>query len=487
MITQIIMYFTIFYCTIHIFFKLIPSTFNTFLIRHIICPLLLTILSFIIYYIDKELVYLVPLILLWLISSILLCSPKKCFIASITSFCISYSIHAIISFPCALIVFSFFRHAEKFPFLLLATLTSCIQIIFTIFFFKIKRFEKGLSIFFTKPLSNIIIFIGIFLSAFLIQLISKKPSVNLQLFALMSIPFAFAFLIYWWQAQIRKTYQRSLELREKESLKKELQELYAAYAQVKEDNDRVHFINHRDNGLLTALDYATSSILEMDFSDEATVKEKCRELAAEVHRARDRRVATVHTTEIELPRYNTKVNLLNLLLNRTVKRAFDEHVLFTVHIDTELEDFVPSSVSDDDFVYLVSDLLENAFVATANTRSPMIQLQLYKWNKQLVVEIADNGLPFEVDSILQMGIERRTTHADTGGTGVGLITIWNIKETYGATYHLDEYDTASPFTKKISLTFDKKNRYSVRTYRKADILSRSKRIDLQVYSHDETS
>ena len=264
-----------------------------------------------------------------------------------------------------------------------------------------------------------------------------------------------------------------------------MQEKNAAMMKVMEENERVHFINHRDNGLLTTLDYATSSILEMDFSDEAAVKERCRELAAEIHRARDRRVSTVHTNEVALPRYQTKVSLLNLLLNRTSKRAFDEHVHFTVHINTELADFVPNAISDDDIVYLISDLLDNAFVATAKNNTRMIQLQFYKWNKQLVVEIADNGTPFEVDSILQMGIERRTTHADTGGTGVGLMTIWSIKEKYGATYHLDELEAATPFTKRISLTFDKKNRYSVRTYRKDEILSRSKRIDLQVYGQDE--
>ena len=254
---------------------------------------------------------------------------------------------------------------------------------------------------------------------------------------------------------------------------------------VMEESERVHHINHRDNGLLTTLDYAVSSILEMDFSDETAVKERCKELATEIHRARDRRVTTVHADDIPTTRYETGITLLNLLLNKTSKRALDEHVLFSVHISTELKDFIPQTISDDDLVYLLSDLLENAFIATRDRNTSMIQLQFYKWNKHLVVEIADNGIPFEVDSILQMGIAQRTTHADTGGTGVGLMDIWAIKEKYGATYHLDEYETATPFTKKISLTFDRKNRYSVRTWRKDEIISRSKRIDLQVYGQNE--
>ena len=254
---------------------------------------------------------------------------------------------------------------------------------------------------------------------------------------------------------------------------------------VMEESERVHHINHRDNSLLTTLDYAVMSILEMDFSDEAAVKDRCKELATEIHRARDRRVTTVHTDIVPSTRYKTNITLLDLLLNNTSKRALDEHVLFSVHVRADLSSFIPGAITDDDLVYLLSDLLENAFVATRDSGSRMIQLQFYRWNKHLVVEIADNGIPFEVDSILQMGIERRTTHGDTGGTGVGLMDIWEIKEKYGATYHLDEYESATPFSKKISLTFDKKNRYSVRTWRKNDILSRSKRIDLQVYGQNE--
>ena len=82
-----------------------------------------------------------------------------------------------------------------------------------------------------------------------------------------------------------------------------------------------------------------------------------------------------------------------------------------------------------------------------------------------------------------MGVEKLTTYED--GSGIGLMDIWNTKETYGATYHLEECVNAAPFTKKISLTFDKKNRYSIRTLRKDEILQASRRADLQVYDFSE--
>lgn len=485
MIAHIIKFFSMYYCTTYIFNKLHPSSLNIPIGKRIFFALCLALLSYTIHLIDREYIYLVPLLLFWYVTSALTRSPKQCFIASITSFCISYSFYIILSFPFTVILYSIFTQDNGFPYTLLAILTSSGQITIISSLFMIKRLEKGLSIFFISPLSNIITILGIFLSVFSIYIISERSNTKLQLFALFTFPFAFAFLIYWWQAQITKSYKRSLEQREMESLRTELQEKNMTMIKVMEESERVHHINHRDNSLLTTLDYAVMSILEMDFSDEAAVKDRCKELATEIHRARDRRVTTVHTDVVPSTRYKTNITLLDLLLNNTSKRALDEHVLFSVHVRADLSSFIPGAITDDDLVYLLSDLLENAFVATRDSGSRMIQLQFYRWNKHLVVEIADNGIPFEVDSILQMGIERRTTHGDTGGTGVGLMDIWEIKEKYGATYHLDEYESATPFTKKISLTFDKKNRYSVRTWRKNDILSRSKRIDLQVYGQNE--
>ena len=442
------------------------------------------VLALITYFLEQKipaLKYLIPVLLLWLVIVIFSNNITISFNISTFSFVINCSLYGLSSFFIAFISFIANKGVPVFSYTILATLSCLLQGLLIVVLLKIKRLQNGLLLLNKTPFINL----SNILCLLFCIILTQAHIQGLFAVALLTCPLLLAFLIYWWQAQITKSYRRSLELRELESLRTELQEKNAAMMRVMEESERVHFINHRDNGLLTTLDYATMAILEMDFSDEKAVKARCKELAAEIHRARDRRVTTVHTDKIEVPRYETGITLLNLLLNRTSKRALDEHVLFTVHNSTELTDFIPNAISDDDLVYLLSDLLDNAFVATENVSSRMIQLQFYKWKKHLVIEIADNGIPFEVDSILQMGIERLTTHEDTGGTGVGLMDIWKIKEKYGATYHLDEYEAAAPFAKKISLTFDKKNRYSVRTYRKSDILSHSKRIDLQVYGQNE--
>lgn len=426
-----------------------------------------------------EIKFLLPLLFLWIVLSFLSNKPQMSFVAIIISFGISYSTYALTSLLIDIISYTLFNHF--FSYFILSIIAGILQYMLLFSLLRVKRFRNSLSTLLTLPIINLA---TIFCLVFIFILVYARLNSSLTLAAI-SFTFLLAFLIYWWQAQITKSYRRNLELRELESLRTELQEKNATIVKVMEENERIRHINHRDNGLITALDYAVNDYLVTDFTDEAAAKARRDELLIEIERIRAGRVSSVNKDKVKATRYETNISLLNILLNQTSKRATDEHVLFSVHFGTELEDFIPRIISEDDLAHLLSDMLENAFIATRDVKNPMIQLQFYKWNKHFVIEIADNGIPFEVDSILNMGISELTTHADTGGSGIGLMDIWSTKEKYGATYHIDEYETPAPFSKKISLTFDKKNRYSVRTWRKDEILAVSKRADLQVYGQDE--
>ena len=302
--------------------------------------------------------------------------------------------------------------------------------------------------------------------------------------AFFSIIPTLAFLIYWWQAQITKAYRRSLELRELESMRTEMAELKIKMQELTDENERLARITHRDNTLISALKNSTVKYLSTDFANPAVAFETRNQLIENINALSAGRSSLVEAHKKQSARtFETGFSLLNTLLHEMDEKAIEMNIAFAVHMGTSLDDFVPSSVSEDDLVHTIDDLLKNAFKATTTCEKRVVQLQFYKLGKHLVVEVADNGIPFEVKSLVNMGMEKLTTYED--GSGIGLVDIWSTKEKYGATYHLDECVNASPFTKKISLTFDKKNRYSIRTLRKEEILQASRRADLQVYDYNE--
>ena len=429
--------------------------------------------------------YFIPLLILWIITSYRTNNPQHCFIIVSVSFAISYVSYAVCSLFCTILAsFLFSRNTESI-YAFISYTSALLHLFVTYFLCKFRRFKNIFNTLSKNNTLNLSTFISIFLFLYTIYFSKNHSNTTARRIAFVIISIIFTFLINWWQAQITKAYRRTLELRELESLRTELQEKNVSMMKVMEENERIRHINHRDNGLITALDYAVTDYLVTDFEDVESAKARRDELLVELERIRTRRITSVNVDEIKAIRFETGISLLDILLNHTSKRANDEHVLLSVHLGTELKDFIPRIINDEDCAHLLSDLIENAFVATRCMSKAMIQIQFYKWNKSLVIEIADNGIPFEIDSLINMGITEMTTHADTGGSGIGLMDIWKIKEKYGATYHIEEYSTAAPFTKKISLTFDRKNRYSIRTYRKDEILAISKRADLQVYEQTE--
>ncbi|MBQ3559405.1 MAG: HAMP domain-containing histidine kinase [Agathobacter sp.] len=350
--------------------------------------------------------------------------------------------------------------------------------------FSIKRFRKGMPFLFTTPFTNFSTFLFLLLIGYLSMPSPSEITYEIELFSLILFLAILACLIYWWQAQITKSYRRSLELRELESLRTEVAELNLKIQKLSEDNEKLARITHRDNTLITTLKNSTVRYLATDYKNPAEAIAARDKLISNINALSAGRTSLPTNYEEQTARnFDTGISLLDELLHHMDEKAIENKISFAVHLGTELTNFVPKDISECDLVHIVDDLLKNAFKSTLTSEKRVVQLQFYKLGKHFVIEVADNGIPFEVESLVNMGIEQRTTYAD--GSGIGLMDIWNTKDTYGATYHLEEYATVAPFSKKISLTFDKKNRYSIRTWRKNEILALCRRTDLQVYDYSE--
>lgn len=423
--------------------------------------------------------HLVPLLVLWVVLSIHISNPKLAFIATTLSFGISYGTHALSSFISTAVIFTISQ--EKSDYLLkISLLTAPFHAIISLLLLKTKRLKNGL------PLAHVGSYINLctILCLFAVSVPIFFPNLNApfkdKLLFLCITFFLLAFLIFWWQAQITKTYRHRLLMRELESLRTSEAEKDALIEKLYAENDRLARITHRDNSLITALKDATIKGLCTDFENPKDMIATREKLIANIEKLAEGRSSTSSAYNKRTPReFDTGLSLLDDLLHHMDKEALEQDIMFSVHFGTLLKDFVPENVSESDLTHTVDDLLKNAFKSTRTCESRAVQLQFYKLGKHLVIEVADNGIPFEVRSLVNMGIEQLTTYDD--GSGIGLMDIWSTKENYRATYHIDEYATSSPFSKKISLTFDKKNRYTIRTYRKDEILQMSRRADLQVY------
>lgn len=478
---------SVFICTIYIYRTITKHSIHLSIskAKYICIIICLTSLAFLLHKTHNEFTYIIPLFLFWIFISLLTSHPQQCFIGCIISFTISFSQHILISLILTCIIYPFFPYnLVTFPFTFLALLSSLFQIFGNCLLCKSKRLKKGIPPISNQNFINIATIICILWSYIFIVIASDyHHSINRLIWVFICI-LSLAFLIYWWQAQITKSYRRTLELRELESMRTEMAELKLKMQEVMEENEKLSRITHRDNTLISTLKNSTVKYLMTDFTNSAVAIATGEKLIANINALSAGRTSLPDNfNEKKARTFDTGVPLLDELLHQMDITAIENEITFSVHMGTILSDFVPAHVSSDDLVHTVDDLLKNAFKATNTCDKRVVQLQFYKLSKHFVIEVADSGIPFEVRSLVNMGIERLTTYDD--GSGIGLVDIWNTKTKYGATYHIDEYAVATPFSKKISLTFDKKNRYSIRTWRKNEITQMSKRADLQVYEDSE--
>lgn len=486
MITNFINFFFIYFYTFIISKKLSNTTnlFNYIKIVYAFLSILLTFLTMLINLYNATSAYLIPIFLFWIISSIHTQRPQLSFIITMISYAISYAINIVSVFISTIFLSIIYYKNDSLSYSLIAITSGIIQGILIKLLFSFKRLRKGMPFLFSTSFINVATLLCLLLIGFLSSATSEDASFETKCLIFLIFLITLAFLIYWWQAQITKAYRRRLELRELESLRTEVTELNLAVARITEENEKLARITHRDNTLITTLKNSTIKYLSTDFKNPAEAFATRDKLISNINAlSTERMTLSTNSCEMQARCFDTGLPLLDELLGHMDEKATQSNISFSVHFATVLTDFVPKDISENDLVHTIDDLLKNAFKATTTCEKRSVQLQFYKLSKHFVVEVADNGIPFEIKSLVNMGLEKITTYAD--GSGIGLVDIWTTKEKYGATYHLDEYTSHPSFTKKISLTFDKKNLYSIRTWRKDEILQISKRTDLQVYDYSE--
>lgn len=475
------------YCT-YTYFHLIRQ--KNIYKKHKIPFLISTImLSFLTYILRKNMPAfsdIIPITLLWVILSLLTSSPKISYIATILSFGISYGIFAVSSSILLLIFTPIYYQENHFPnnFFMVLAGTLGIPLLFRLL--AIRRFNNGMTFLHTSRSANCGIFTCLFCMLILSYMHSDNtPSVELAAILHLLLAVCIILLIYWWQSQLTKAYRRKLQALELESLRNELQEKVMLLDKLKRENNELSRLIHKDNKLIPAMENAVYEYLRSNSSGQTETLSQGSLLLEELQNLSENRhniLSSLLSTETES--LSTGNIPLDALLNYMNKRIASLHGNFTVSISQPALSQLSEIVSVDDIVHLLADLIENAIISLSDCPSRDIKLQVYQYGKYPFIELSDSGIPFEISILAGLGIRAATTHTETGGTGIGLMDVWEIKNRYRASLHITEYEAPCPFQKKITLLFDRRNQYLIYTWREEAIKPFVQRIDMHVLANN---
>ena len=371
---------------------------------------------------------------------------------------VSYVLSVLMSLPISVLLYNSIETVNNRTYIALL-ITGIIQFICLFFFFRVKRFKNLFAIINNRFTNDTGIFISFLILTATSQLYYTDNNLNLISLAILCVLFGiFGFIMI--KKHILENYLNSIHKRNVDILENTLSEQDKLICRLTTENERLSTIIHRDNKIIPAMEYAVEEILTCQSSEKQ--KEKSALLLSQLKSLSAERsgiITEYENSNKQLPR--TGIASLDASIKYLFIKAINKGVVLDLSVINAFNSLLNNPVSETDINTLILDLGENALYAASNVNTGCILIVLGTENNYFFVSVYDNGDRFDSDVIKNMGSKRITTHKDHGGTGIGLMTTFNILKKYKASFILDETIKNVKFTKKVEICFDECGRKDI--------------------------
>ncbi len=373
--------------------------------------------------------------------------------SSIIAYSLSFFMFLISLFVTAAIGHKFAPKHESFIFDITTNLiVGSLEIVFTTLIFKIKRLKNGMPFLLRYGSSNI----GVFVSVALILtfvLNSNIVETKLQkILVIVSLVFGIITMI-WWRKKLYSDYLKKIKENDINELRKTIQLQEETIASLTTANEELAKIIHKDNKLIPAMQAAVIDLINRNKTNDAE------KLLSQLNSLYGERTEAINLCEVHGDAL-TKTEVLSTdgLIKYLYIRANDLNTKFDVTITSSVKYLIENIVSEQDLNTLIADLAENAIIATKNEQNRYILLSIgLNSNNHYQIDIYDSAPPF-ADIVLQnIGENKTTTHAEEGGSGIGLVTTFEILNKYKASFKINQDLNSTTYAKCVSVIFDMQN------------------------------
>ena len=400
-----------------------------------------------------------------LISILFEISTKQRFASSLLLTLISLSINYINFSISAFVVYNIFLILNIQEIHIGLFLILLIYLVIGYKFINIKRFKKGI-IFLQKNINNeyidILILNVSIIILFSITMLSNYNIISSNTFGFSLIIFSIIMFITI-QKSLQLYYKQKLQERETEEIKEELKNKDKEIIELEKENLKLNKKNHSIAHKQKLLEYEIEQImLDNETIEKSDIKAKIEELSKEMREE----IVCTKLTKTNVDKID---NMLAYMQSECVKHKID----FQLQVNGNIHHMVNKHIEEEDLEILLADLIKNAIIAINHSenvnKSILVRLGLIDGFYSLYVY--DSGIEFEIETLMNLGIKPSTTHANEGGTGMGLMNTFDTLNKYKASLVIDEYGkpVKDNFTKVIKIIFDSKHEYKITSYREKEI------------------
>lgn len=346
--------------------------------------------------------------------------------------------------------------------ILALTLSAVLGNIFIYYFFKIKRFKKGIPFLnnyksndyidiFVLSVNIIIIFMYFLLNE-MHHLSFLYFMVGFVLFALiMLLILQKSFILY----QKQKLQTKTLKEYEHE-LQETKQKLSTAISEKANLVKSNHEFYHRQKAIERKLDLLllkTTNNSNVEFGEDyGDILERLKQLSKEYNAK----------TQIipKLPK--TNITEIDDMLSYMQSECLANNIEFILKIECDINYLLDKFINKNDLETLLGDLIRNAIIAINHSNNDFRSIMVIFGIKDDIYElcILDSGIPFEINTLVNLGLAPASTHLDEGGTGIGFITTFETLNKYSTSIIINEL-LDNNYSKSIEIKFDKSLNYTV--------------------------
>ena len=406
--------------------------------------------------------------------------------AVLFSFSLSFTTFSLSAIIVGLILTPIFYGKYEMPWVLIRLLIGIVHTFLIFSCFRIPRLRKGMKFLHYIPTYNLGLVACISLFMLFIMFCELKTQAETYIYFFMSISLFLGFLlIYWWNYHLTQTYRKLARKNELDSLNLLLEERSQQILYLKSENDKLARLIHKDNKLIPALSMAIMDSYENRTAPDLSTMETESPLLVQLKQLYDERTRTLADYQQEIKHLpQTAFDSVNAVLSYMQAESLRNHIPYEVVLFDSLASTVPAEITEEDFNHMLSDLLANAVNACKDIPSASIQVYLGKMEGISTIRIYNTGNSFDIGVLKDLGLARHTTHADAGGSGIGLMDIWKLKEQYRATLLIDETVDGPVIYTCVNILFNHKKHYIIQSDRHRQLSTYINRPDIMIISKE---
>ena len=269
-------------------------------------------------------------------------------------------------------------------------------------------------------------------------------------------------LILWWRQKILERYNERMRRKQLEDMSAETQQVSAERSVLKLDNSEMARLLHENTKMVKALNTTAVELLQAAEFKEEGQRQKADafiKYIAGFSEEYSHELFVYHNHARKLP--ETGLVGVDAMLAQMQQSAFQAGIDFDFSFSGNVRAIARDTVNEVDLARLIGDLVQNAFVAVGSSGVKTVVVYLSPSNSGLCLDVMDSGQPFSEEVLAKLGKERVTSHANSGGSGIGMMTVFETLRKYDASFILTQYIPGEAFSKKLSIVFDGQNRFII--------------------------